>query len=84
MVKERRPAGATRVSRKNQVTLPVAALAGSGLGPGDLVEVVVVGVGVLELRRWRSRLGEVVGTLPGFERDVDLEASRDSWDSWDR
>jgi bifunctional DNA-binding transcriptional regulator/antitoxin component of YhaV-PrlF toxin-antitoxin module len=79
-VKEGRPARATRISRKNQVTLPVAALHGSGLGPGDLVEVSVVGFGVLELRRWRSRLREVIGTLPGFEHDVDLEASRDSWE----
>jgi len=80
MVKERKPAGATRISRKNQVTLPVAALHGSGLAAGDLVEVVAVGIGQIAIRRWRSRLSDVVGTLPGFERDVDLEASRDSWE----
>lgn len=27
----------------------------------------------------RSRLFAVSGTLPGFEHDVDVEASRDSW-----
>ncbi len=28
-----------------------------------------------------SRLNSVVGTLPGFEQDVDVEASRSSWNS---
>jgi len=80
MVKERKPVGTTRISRKNQVTIPVAALRGTGLTAGDLVEVVVVGPGRLELRRWRSRLASVLGTLPGLERDVDIEASRDGWE----
>ena len=28
----------------------------------------------------RRRLDEVIGTLPGFEHDVDVEAQRDGWD----
>lgn len=79
-VKVERPHGTTRISSKNQVTIPVAALHGSGLAAGDLVEVTVVGQGELRLRRWQSRLADVVGTLPGFERDIDVEASRDGWE----
>ena len=76
LVKSEKPYGSTRISRKNQVTLPVAALHGSGLEAGDLVEVRVEGPGLLSLRRWQSGLSEVIGTLPGFESDVDLETSR--------
>jgi hypothetical protein len=72
-VKERRgrpaaakPAGSSRLSRKNQVTIPVAVLRTANIKPGDL-------------RRWQSRFADVVGTLPGFESDVDVEASRDQW-----
>lgn len=28
----------------------------------------------------RRRLSTVIGTLPGFEHDVDVETSRDGWD----
>lgn len=28
----------------------------------------------------RRRLSAVIGTLPGFEHDVDVETSRDGWD----
>lgn len=28
----------------------------------------------------RRRLAAVIGTLPGFEHDVDVETSRDGWD----
>jgi bifunctional DNA-binding transcriptional regulator/antitoxin component of YhaV-PrlF toxin-antitoxin module len=41
----------TVISRKNQVTLPVAALRQAGLEPGDDVRVHVVGPGHLELVR---------------------------------
>ena len=39
------------ISRKNQVTLPVEALRGAGLAPGDELRVRAVGPGRLELVR---------------------------------
>jgi bifunctional DNA-binding transcriptional regulator/antitoxin component of YhaV-PrlF toxin-antitoxin module len=85
-VKERRgrpaaakPAGSSRLSRKNQVTIPVAVLRTANIKPGDLLRVVPAAAGQIELRRWQSRFADVVGTLPGFESDVDVEASRDQW-----
>lgn len=75
-----KPVGSARLSRKNQVTLPVAALRAANLKPGDLLQLVRVQPGLIEIRRWRSRFADVVGTLPGFENDVDLEASRAGWD----
>jgi bifunctional DNA-binding transcriptional regulator/antitoxin component of YhaV-PrlF toxin-antitoxin module len=74
-----KPAGSSRISRKNQVTIPVAVMRVAHFEPGDLVRVVRAEPGVIELRRWQSRFAGVVGTLDGFEADVDLEASRDQW-----
>lgn len=70
----------TRLSSKNQLTVPVAVLRGTGLKAGDRVRVRATGPGRFEVTRRHSRLQDVVGTLPGFERDVDVEASRDSWE----
>lgn len=80
---ERRQAGRrrgfTRVSSKNQVTLPVAALHEAGLEPGDEVRVRADGTGRLVLERESSFLdfaGAATGAFPtGF-----LEEMRKEWD----
>jgi bifunctional DNA-binding transcriptional regulator/antitoxin component of YhaV-PrlF toxin-antitoxin module len=74
-----KPAGSSRISRKNQITIPASAMRAASLAPGELLRVARVEPGLIELRRWQSRFAGVVGTLPGFEADVDLEASRDEW-----
>jgi bifunctional DNA-binding transcriptional regulator/antitoxin component of YhaV-PrlF toxin-antitoxin module len=74
-----KPADASRISRKNQVTIPVAVLREAHFEPGDLLRVVRAEPGVIEFRRWQSRFAGVIGTLDGLEADVDLEASRDEW-----
>lgn len=74
-----KPVRSSRVSRKNQITIPAAVLRATNVKPGDLLEVVAVGPGTIEFRRYRSRFSDVVGTLPGFEQDVDVEASRNQW-----
>ena len=75
----RRRRGTTRVSSKNQVTLPVAALEEAGLGAGDVVLVEVVAPGVLRLVRASDPLEELIGSVPGLSARTDLESLRDEW-----
>lgn len=79
-VKARRRRGFTRLSRKNQVTIPVAALEEAHLKPGDELRVEVAGDGRLVLVRVADPLEKFIGSMPGLERDVDLQALRDEWD----
>ncbi|WP_157099518.1 AbrB/MazE/SpoVT family DNA-binding domain-containing protein [Microbispora sp. ATCC PTA-5024] len=70
--------GPVRISRKNQITLPVALLRKIGLRPGDVVDIADED-GRIVISRHRSRFEGVVGTVPGFTDAVDVESSRDSW-----
>jgi bifunctional DNA-binding transcriptional regulator/antitoxin component of YhaV-PrlF toxin-antitoxin module len=51
------------ISRKNQVTLPVAALRAAGLEPGDDVQVRVIAPGRLELVRESELIAEFAGVF---------------------
>lgn len=62
-VKGRRTRGRSRISAKNQVTLPVAALRGSGLGTGDVVEVEATGRGRMILRRVDDPIEKLAGSF---------------------
>jgi AbrB family looped-hinge helix DNA binding protein len=78
-VKQRRRKGFTRVSRKNQVTLPVDALATAGLKPGDSLLVEAKTTGEIVLRREQDPLQRHLGSMtgmfpPGYLRDL-----RDEW-----
>lgn len=77
-VKRRR--GHTRISRKHQVTLPVAALREARVGPGDELQVDVLGDGEIKLTRFRDPLEELIGSAPGLSAATDLEALRDEWE----
>ncbi|MGH9043656.1 MAG: AbrB/MazE/SpoVT family DNA-binding domain-containing protein [Acidimicrobiales bacterium] len=58
----------SRISSKNQVTIPVAALKESGLHAGDHVVVEALGEGGLLVRRgelgFESAFGALTGTYP--------------------
>ena len=55
-----------RISSKNQVTIPVASLAESGLRPGDAVIIEAVTSGELRVRRAdRDAFEEAFGSLTG-------------------
>jgi bifunctional DNA-binding transcriptional regulator/antitoxin component of YhaV-PrlF toxin-antitoxin module len=80
-VKRRRT---TKVSRKNQVTLPVAALREAGVGPGDVLRVEVEADGVFRLVRerdpWWDLFEKLAGSnLPIISRE-ELEEMRDEWE----
>lgn len=78
-VRKRTP-GCTTVSSKNQVTIPVAALAAAHLAPGDQVQVRVEGDGRLVLERFVDPLDEFIGSAPGLSAATNLQALRDEWE----
>jgi bifunctional DNA-binding transcriptional regulator/antitoxin component of YhaV-PrlF toxin-antitoxin module len=69
----------TKLSSKNQVTLPVAALRAAHVEPGDEFHVEVDGEGRLLLIRQTDPLDEVIGAFPGLSAAADLEGERDAW-----
>jgi bifunctional DNA-binding transcriptional regulator/antitoxin component of YhaV-PrlF toxin-antitoxin module len=75
----RRRRGVTRLSRKNQVTLPVASLAQARISPGDELRVEVQGDGRLLLVRDRDLLSDLAGSVPGLAAAVDLQRLREEW-----
>jgi AbrB family looped-hinge helix DNA binding protein len=54
-----------RVSAKNQVTIPVAALQEAGLHPGDQVRIEVLDDGELRIRRGAPEFDQAFGALTG-------------------
>lgn len=83
-VKRRRPrreqaTRGSRISSKNQITLPVAALGAAGLHAGDRVRVDVRGPGELVLIREPSPLAEYAGKLTGVYGPNYLDELRDEW-----
>jgi bifunctional DNA-binding transcriptional regulator/antitoxin component of YhaV-PrlF toxin-antitoxin module len=75
----RRRRGVTRLSRKNQVTLPVASLAQARIRPGDELRVEVQGDGRLLLVRDRDVLSDLAGSVPGLAAALDLQRLREEW-----
>lgn len=74
----------TKVSSKNQVTLPVAALRAAGVSPGDVLRVEVEEDGVFRLIRERDPWWELFDKLAGSDLGVttreELEEMRDEWE----
>ncbi|MDQ3990965.1 MAG: AbrB/MazE/SpoVT family DNA-binding domain-containing protein [Actinomycetota bacterium] len=72
--------GFTRLSRKNQATLPVHVVDAAGLRPGDELQVRATGPGRVLLVRSVDRLDEFVGDLTGVYGPGYLEELRREWD----
>ena len=72
--------GFTRVSRKNQVTLPVDALAIAGVGPGDSLMVEAKTSGEIILRREEDPLERYFGSMTGMFPPDYLHDLRDEWE----
>lgn len=67
-----------KLSRKNQVTIPVDVLREAGLAAGDALDIQAAGKGRVEIRGRRDVIEEFSGALnypPGY-----LDQLRDEWD----
>ena len=78
-VKQRRR-GWTRVSAKNQVTLPVEALQRAGIRTGDSLRAEVRGPGQVMLVRDEDPLETFAGALTGVYAPGEVDELRDEWD----
>ncbi len=74
----------TKVSSKNQITLPVAALREANVNPGDVLRVEVLEDGVFRLIRerdpWWELFEESAGSDLGITTRDELEEMRDEWE----
>jgi len=79
IVKRRRQRGRTRISAKNQATIPVVALRRAGLKPGDEVQVEAIGAGRIVLTRVEETLAGYAGRLTGVYPKGSLQKIRREW-----
>ena len=78
-VKTRRVRGQTRISAKNQATIPVAALRRAGLKSGDELRVEAVGPGRIVLVRAADAIARHAGRLTGVYPPGYLAGLRREW-----
>jgi bifunctional DNA-binding transcriptional regulator/antitoxin component of YhaV-PrlF toxin-antitoxin module len=78
-VKKRRR-GASRISSKNQITIPVEALRSAGLRAGERVVAHADGAGRVILEREHDVIAEFAGALTGTYRPGELDDLRSEWD----
>ena len=84
MAKRRR--GYTRISGKNQVTIPVAVLEEADLRPGDELKVetedgkIVLEPALSLAERRRAAIDRLAGSLTGMYPPGYLDALRDEWE----
>jgi bifunctional DNA-binding transcriptional regulator/antitoxin component of YhaV-PrlF toxin-antitoxin module len=79
VVKRQRRRGRTRLSAKNQATIPVEALRRAGLRPGDELQVDAAGPGRIVLSRVEETLARYAGGLTGVYPQGSLRALRREW-----
>jgi len=76
LVKRRQQRGRTRLSAKNQATIPVAALRRAGLRAGDELRVESAGAGRIVLTRVEETIATYAGRLAGVYPKGSLQKLR--------
>jgi bifunctional DNA-binding transcriptional regulator/antitoxin component of YhaV-PrlF toxin-antitoxin module len=71
--------GMPRISSKNQVTLPVAALSEAGLRAGDQVTI-EADAGAIVIRRAPGDVDAAIGIFSGLYEPAYLDELRKDWD----
>ncbi len=70
----------TRVSAKNQITIPVDILRKAGFKVGDSINCAVMANGTIALSRQQKPILSLAGIGTGLYDNFDLEVERDSWE----
>lgn len=71
--------GTSRISAKNQITIPADALRAAGLEAGERLVAHADGPGRVVLERESAILDEFAGALSGVYRRNELDELRDEW-----
>lgn len=70
----------SKLSSKNQITIPVEVLRESGLVPGEHLVVRASGRGRVEIERAEALIERYQGSLAGIWPPGELDALRDEWE----
>ena len=75
----------SRISSKNQITIPVEVLREVNLKPGDEVEFMIdkeerIVLAPSAEQEWKKALRKIAGTMPGLGENFDYKKEREEWD----
>jgi len=78
-------ATSSRVSSKNQITIPVEVLREVNLKPGDQVEFMIdkeerIVLAPSAEQEWKKTLKKLAGTMPGLGENFDYRKEREEWE----
>ena len=76
----------SRISAKNQVTIPVEILRAVNMKSGDSVKFINEGEGQISLikyeePKWKITMRELIGSEPGLSKRSDYKKEREEWDA---
>lgn len=75
----------SRISSKNQITIPIEVLREVNLKPGDQIEFMIdkedrVVLAPIADAKWKKTLRELAGSMPDLGTDFDYRKERQDWD----
>jgi len=78
-------ATSSRLSSKNQITIPVEVLREVNLKPGDQIEFMIdkeerIVLAAIADAEWKKTLRKLAGTMPGLGTSFDYKKEREEWE----
>ena len=78
-------ATSSRISSKNQITIPVEVLREVNLKPGDQIEFMIdkeerIVLAPSSEQEWKKALRKLAGSMPGLHESFDYKKEREEWD----